>query len=92
LWTVRCDGDTSRGQCERVYEYPSTVAGVVEMALLDDPAVGPQHISEIESAGWLTAGKGSQRHLCPRHVASVERMLLANLEGLPFHELSGGQS
>jgi hypothetical protein len=86
-WKFRCDGDTTRGQCTEVYSYFPDEEDELEVAINDKPELGMWK-ETLERDGWTATG----RLLCPRHVASVERMLLANLEGLPFYELSGEQS
>lgn len=51
------------------------------IAVLDEPALPADWKRPLRDRGWLhTAG----RVLCPRHVAALEYLAHAELDGLPF--------
>lgn len=83
LWALRCDGETTRGQCAHTYHYlPDDDDGDPVQALTADPAVTTWHRG-LDSAGWLAIG---DRVLCPAHVAAAAYLCAAEIDGLPFEE------
>lgn len=92
-WALRCDGQTTTGQCPTLL--PS--------ADPDDhpPAWSPQGLRVLQpllfmgappelavlrgepAPGWLVT---RDRVLCPDHVAAQQRMAAAVLEGLPLEK------
>lgn len=94
FWTLRCDGDTTHGQCDQLL-YAEPDALVVPHAWNRQGAAHEQpvlftggthrqiHERWIAEHGWL---KTDARLLCPKHVAALEKQAQADLEGLPFDE------
>lgn len=92
-WQVlRCDGDVPHGQCPRVlYDTDADPAispfawgpdgqhVVLPILFTDaDTDVNPRALQE---QGWM---RTRTRVLCPDHVAALEHMAEAEMEGLPF--------
>lgn len=100
-WTVRCDGDTTHGQCldHHLYpddedwdgdserQYPDELgngAGAWVLTLFDAPELTDVDRRGLRLSGWLPLRDG--RVLCPRHVASLEYLAHAAVDGLPFDD------
>lgn len=93
-WALRCDGDTTRGQCTQQFVYPvgtddwdeaeESEATVWRPFLYDGPELDEHDRRDLHVAGWLLARDG--RALCPRHVAGLEHLARAAVDGLPFPE------
>lgn len=86
-WAVRCDGDTTRGQCTQRLAYPDTDEDdspltVWQPALLEHPALDPATRADLRGCGWLVLRDG--RLLCPHHVTAGEYLARAAVDGLPF--------
>jgi hypothetical protein len=86
MYQFRCDGPTTRGQCP-------TVLMVHEDCDEEDSPLLPVATATpslegyrpwFKQCGWLLTR--TDRLLCPEHVASMEYMVRADLEGLPFEE------
>lgn len=87
-WALRCDGDTTYGQCLDMYEYypdGDEENGLV-LGLWDKPKLSDRDRS------WLLRGRDDWalmpdgRVFCPCHIAAAEYLVRAGLEGLPFEE------
>jgi hypothetical protein len=102
-WMLRCDGQVGNGQCLQQWVYDSgdperpVYAGgpesddvedgrVIVPVVFDEPALSEQDREELHYAGWLLARDGHL--LCPRHVAGLEYLAAAAVDGLPFDELA----
>jgi hypothetical protein len=81
---LRCDGDTTRGQCPEILRYPDYDQGEWYDALSEKPEIDARAKSSAEWFGWLVVG---ERLLCPAHVESAEFMVRAMIEGLPFENV-----
>lgn len=84
-WAIRCDDQTNTGQCPQrlVYtEDPDDPPVVWNLALLDRADLDDDTRTLLRVLGWLVAPDG--RVLCPRHVAALEYLAAAALDGLPF--------
>ena len=87
-WTLRCDGTTSRGRCEQRATYepdpeydpdPEPTPIVFGQPQLDD-----DERRWLLEDGWLPLPDG--RVLCPAHVAALEYLAWAAVDGLPFDD------
>ena len=84
LWAVRCDGETTQGQCAQTYHYPADDEDdAPTQALYLTRDLGSAIASGLHLAGWLTAGT---RVLCPAHVDAAVYLAAAEVDGLPFGE------
>ena len=84
-WALRCDGDTTRGQCERRHDYEPWEDELDERVLTtwSDPTdLDAAQRRAVSDSGWLWLPDG--RVLCPAHLAGRAEMVRAALEGLPF--------
>lgn len=86
-WVLRCDGATTSGQCAEQLWWTDHDEDEDDgqprrwLAVLDEPALPADWKRPLRDMGWLhTAG----RVLCPRHVAALEYLARAELDGLPF--------
>ncbi len=90
-WTIRCDGDTTRGQCSALLRTPDeSCTGFdtygeprrLPVLFTDEPSSATRLSARfMREYGWLAAG---ERVLCPDHVAAAEQQAEAELCGLPF--------
>ncbi len=92
VWIPRCDGDTTHGQCTtRLYltvdEDGDTVpdhddAEQRHPVLYTRPASDQAAREDLQACGWLALP--GDRFLCPRHVAELEYLARAEIDGLPL--------
>lgn len=80
LWSLRCDGETTRGQCPELCHVEDD-DGEPYQVVLWDKRLTPGWVHTLHACGWLFTGT---RLLCPRHVAAAEYLVAAELDGLPF--------
>jgi len=89
-WEIRCDGDTTRGQCTQRLLYcdnpddPHSPLTAWVPAVYDEPSLHEQALTDLRASGWLVGRDG--RLLCPRHVAALEYLARVAIDGLPFPE------
>jgi hypothetical protein len=89
-WTIRCDGDTTRGQCTRRFVYgdnpddSDAALTVWSPTVYDEPTLHACVAADLRCSGWLVGRDG--RLLCPRHLAALEHLARAAVDGLPFDE------
>jgi hypothetical protein len=92
-WELRCDGDTTRGQCTQRLLYcdnpedPDSPLTEWYPAVYDEPTLHERTLADLRYSGWLVARDG--RLLCPRHVAALEYLARVAVDGLPFPDLDG---
>lgn len=91
-WSVRCDGDTTRGQCQELLPDVNNQVqdrhGQVHSApaiFRDKLRVEHLNTAYLEQFGWLRVGG---RVLCPGHARALEKQAEAMLDGLPFEEMA----
>lgn len=92
-WALRCDGDTTHGQCDAVvFDNPTCHLAPVGWTGDGDREQLPTmwvskpympHPGWLDQLGWLHTG---DRVLCPEHVAALEFLAEAEMTGLPFEE------
>lgn len=92
-WALRCDGDTTHGQCNAVvYDHPTRHGTPVGWTGAGDPQQLPTmwfgkpyepHPDWLQDLGWLDTGN---RILCPDHLAGLAFLAEAEMAGLPFDE------
>ncbi|GAA2773681.1 hypothetical protein [Saccharopolyspora taberi] len=82
-WAIRCDGDTTHGQCQRLWTWwnddDETWDEIPQ--LFTTREVPWIRATYLRSDGWLLIGN---RALCPDHVNAGERLAEADISGLPF--------
>lgn len=92
-WTVRCDGQTTTGQCPTLLpsaepsDHPVawTPQGVRVLQPLLFMAAPPE-LAALRSEpvqGWLVT---RNRVLCPEHVAAQGDLAAALIDGIPFED------
>lgn len=87
MYHLRCDGDTTRGQCTEVLRYPDEDdEGEFYDALISKPEISEGTKKSMEWLGWLVFG---ERVLCPKHVSAAEYLAEVGVSGLPFGEAAG---
>lgn len=81
MWHLRCDGDTTSGQCAALYQFwdPEDDEHLITAMFAEKTLVGSERA--IRSSGWEVLG---DRVLCPDHVSAAAQMVDASLNGLPF--------
>jgi hypothetical protein len=95
-WELRCDGDTTRGQCNQRLLYctdpedPESPLTDWFPAVYDEPTLHPRARADLRDSGWLTSRDGHV--LCPRHVAALEYLARVAVDGLPFPDLDEGDT
>lgn len=93
-WALRCDGETTRGQCDQLlYSDPDAMVVPVAWTQHGDVHYAPtlftagcqRDLSEqwMREHGWL---KTDSRILCPDHIAALEKQAEAEINGLPFEQ------
>jgi hypothetical protein len=84
MYKLRCDGRTTHGQCDEVYQgYPDGDEGEgLQHFIFEKPELPRWFLAGCRS--WLILQDG--RVLCPRHVAAAEHSVAASIDGLPFEE------
>jgi hypothetical protein len=89
-WALRCDGTTTRGQCDHRLvdchpdDDPDSPLTVWAPNLFDQPELTRPDATDLRYRGWLVLRDG--RVLCPAHVAGLEHLARAAVDGLPFDE------
>lgn len=90
-WVLRCDGDTTRGQCtQRLVDChpdddPDSPLTVWAPVIHDRPTLADDERRDLRHHfGWLALRDG--RVLCSRHVDGLEYLARAAVDGLPFDE------
>jgi hypothetical protein len=89
-WVLRCDGTTTYGQCDQRAmtchpdDDPNDPASWYP-ALYDKTYLDDRDRTYLHWAHWLVLPDG--RVLCPRHIAALEHLAWAALDGLPFDDL-----
>lgn len=86
MYQFRCDGDTTTGTCENllmVHYEPDDEDSDLVPATVPSPSIDGYR-SSFRYYGWLIAR--DDRILCPQHIAAMETMAAAAMDGLPFDE------
>ncbi|MGW4488402.1 hypothetical protein ACWEOE_31725 [Amycolatopsis sp. NPDC004368] len=84
-WQLRCNGDTTFGQCRAVVTDVDPELGVYLPVLLDKAYVDPALVDHMQHEGWIISGPpDAPRLLCPDHVEAAAYLAAAQLDGLPF--------
>lgn len=90
-WVLRCDGTTTRGRCPRRWDAVDPTdqgdpdaGGGWSPVPFDRPRLDPDDRGWLAATGWLLLRDG--RVLCPAHIAALEFLARAALDGLPLDE------
>ena len=90
-WALRCDGRTTRGQCDALLFHEDEVSPLawndagqrVCQPKLFTARVPLERLRAEPTPGWLIT---RERVLCPEHVQAQEHMVATAVDGLPFDE------
>lgn len=85
MYVLRCDGETTTGQCRETLHVPDEEDWDQKtQALFYKPELPENWVRHtLPALGWQVG----HRVLCPDHVKALEYMAAAELDGLPFGEV-----